>query len=207
MSQSGIQAIAAVASAIAAIASTAVAIAGWKVQRMVLHSEVMPDLRPSYKFDDSHIELENIGKGVALNLCLQKSQQHYLDTKEIVIFDLSSDSPRTIYPHEKVRISIIPKRKKKQIYESKTDMRFELFQFVNGIGRHRQLGLIYSDVFGRRMSLKVKFTDSYKIESFGIRPYGVIKAILDSLDAIRFRSLRRIREWLYEFKASKRKSQ
>ena len=164
MSNATILAIAAMASTVAAIASAVVAIAGWRVQKMLLHSEVMPNLRPSYKFDDSHIEIANIGKGVAQDLKLQRSQQHFLDTKEIVSFTIGSDSSRTVYPQENIRVSIVPVLEQRKRLTSDT-MRFYLFQFVNGIGMHRQLGLIYKDVFNRRMILRVKFTNDYKLAS------------------------------------------
>lgn len=163
-----------------------------------MHLEIMPELSPEYELGNNYLNVKNIGKGTAIKLRLQKTRQHYLDKKIILRYSLSPLSRRTIPPTETHKIYVVPDKKIDSRLTDRNDLGLDMFRFIEGIGKHRQLGLIYEDIFGGRMLLRVQFKEEIKggfyIESYGIKRYGRFLEMFDWLDALRFRVLKWPRE-------------
>jgi hypothetical protein len=177
---------ASVAAAIAAIASAFVAILAWRTSKQNLHSQMAPILRVAYSAGDEKLKLTNKGSGPALNVRLQKTRVHYVNMRRIIKYSFSSKQSRSIYNGDSRDFEIIANKLVEKDDLALVLKGLNLHRFIETIGKHRKVGIIYSDIHGDKFLLHFRFLEDemrhYEAELVGISEYGVFKQFVDLID-------------------------
>jgi hypothetical protein len=161
-----------------------------------MYSQIAPVLSGHYNFDDEYMVLRNTGNGPVYQLRAQKTNEHFIDIKTIVSYELDKDCLSTVDKGEEAKIAFLQVGSKNATPSERKLTNFFIKQIATKLGR---FGMIYKDVLGKSWMVKLRFVDTkgsgWVIETLETARYGLIYRIWDNIDSARFKMLKPYREW------------